>query len=165
MPDSTNILGDIGTVITNGPAAASVALAIAAAGPINDYVGNCKLAKLKLQEASVQVSAVKVVTDAGDSANLTLLNKVLALLNGTSTPSTAAITDLTLVYIMGPGAASLALANAAAGPIMDYLGNVKGAMLKLQEAYKLIELLISVTDTGTDSTNKGLLQGINTALA
>lgn len=65
--------------------------------------------------------------------------------------STALITDMTSVITNGPNAASLAKAINPTGPIMDYQGNCRLSLLKLQEAERLLTLLISVTDSGDAS--------------
>lgn len=165
MAAADSYLDDIGTVITNGPAAATVAAAIAAAGPINDYVGNSYSLQLHLREAKVQLTLVKSVTDSGDTANLALINKLLAALNGTATPSTVLLTDIQSVIDTAPGAATTAAAIAAAGPIMDYFGMLNSIKLHLQEAYTIAKLLHSVTDNSTDSANKTLLADMLTGLA
>ena len=74
MANSTTIITDLGTVITNGPSSVTTANAIAAAGPIQDYLGNVKLLQLKAQEMAVLIVSVLAVTDAGtDSTNRNLL--------------------------------------------------------------------------------------------
>jgi len=70
MATTATILTDIQTNITNGPSAASSALAIAAAGPITDLLGMYLLAQSKCKEVKVLVKAIIAVTDAGDG-NLT----------------------------------------------------------------------------------------------
>lgn len=62
--------------------------------------------------------------------------------------STALITDLTTVITTGPSATSEANAVAAAGPLMDLKGNLKLALLKLQEADKLLEEVDTNIDSG-----------------
>ena len=74
--------------------------------------------------------------------------------------STTIITDLGTVVTNGPSSVTAANANAAAGPIMDYLGNVKLLQLKAQEMAVLIVSVLAVTDAGTDSTNRNLLLAI-----
>jgi hypothetical protein len=156
---SMNLIGDTKSVISNGPNSTTQANAIAAAGPIMDYPGNVNLMLTKFQECNNILTRVKQDTDASDSTNLTLINKVLALLNGTSTPSTTALADLQTVYNNGPNATSQADAIAAAGPILDYPGMVKQARRVLEEVKELIGYIITDTAAG-DTTNLGLLNGI-----
>lgn len=74
MANSTTIITDLGTVITNGPSASTSAAAISASGNIQDYQGNVKLLQLKAQEMAVLIKAVLAVTDvATDGTNRTLL--------------------------------------------------------------------------------------------
>ena len=174
---STNCIGDIGTVLTNGPNAATTAKASAAAGPIMDYIGNCKLVQLKLQECVELIGlsgvpkGIVTDTDAGtDSTNLALLTAVSNLLTGGGAPSSTAVTAMKSVLTNGPAAATTAKASAAAGPIMDYIGNCNLVLLKLQEVYELLspspyvpKTLIYVTDS-TDSVNLALLNGIAAVL-
>lgn len=163
MPASTNLIGDMGSVVTNGPNAATIALAIAPAGPIMDYPGNTNLMLLNFKEASNLLTAVKGVTDAGDG-NLTNINAVLAALNGTGGPSSTVLTAMQAVITAGPTAATQAKAIAPAGEIMDYLGNCYGVLLKLKEVAKLIVNVITDTASG-DSTNLTLLQNVQLTLA
>ncbi len=160
MPVSTTMLVNMASVISNGPATATKAAAIAAAGPIQDYVGNCKLALLKLQEADKLVNILDDVTNAADSANEALLDGIKAVLEGSGSPSIAVITDIASVITTGPGNATLAACIAAAGPILDYLGMCKQLKLKFQEAYNVIYSLHAITDTSTDSTNTTLLANL-----
>jgi hypothetical protein len=70
----------MGTVITNGPSAATAANAIAAAGPIMDYVGMSHATRRKLQECKVLLNSIDTDTDSTDSSNKTLVaNLKLAL--------------------------------------------------------------------------------------
>ncbi len=163
MSASTNLLADAQTVITNGPNAATVALAIAQAGPIADYVGISKLVLLKLQEAKILLTAINSITASGDTANKALIVGVLAVLSGLGSPATTVLADLASVITTGPGATTIASASAQAGPIMDYLGNLKLALLKFQEVRLQCLLLVSITDA-SDSANKTLLQGIDLVL-
>lgn len=160
MSASTNLLGDIGTVITNGPDSTTKANAIAAAGPIQDPAGNAALVKAHFQEAVNLLTLVDTVTDGSDG-NKALVEGVIALLNGTASPSTAAITDLATAYAAGSTAASKALAIAAAGPIQDALGNISVARKKLQAASVLITAMVAVWHAGSDKT---LLSNMNLAL-
>ncbi len=163
MSASATVIANTKTVISNGPNAATLAKAIAAAGPIQDYLGNVNGLLLRFASVATQLAALKSVTDSGDSANLALINKLLAAMNGTSTPSTTYIADATTVFTNGPGATTKANAIAAAGPIMDYLGNVALVITKLQEAAVLLDAIIAVTDS-TDSTNLTLLNSIDAGL-
>ena len=161
---STNLIGDITTVYVNGPSAVTKTNAIAPGGPIMDYPGVTELVQEKFKEAVVLTAKVVTNTNAADSANLTLLNGIVALLNGTSSPSTHCITDINAVIATGPGTATLAASIAAAGPIMDYQGNLNIIQGRLREAKVLVGKLITNTDSSTDATNLGLLNGITAVL-
>lgn len=165
MPKSTALLTDLGTVITNGPSATTQANAIAAAGPIQDYIGMCYLLKGKFQEAAVLLTQVKGVIDSGDTI-LTQVNALLAVINGTSNPSTAALTDIATCVNTGPDANSKALAIAAAGPITDIVGCLASVQKALQYALQMLKpgnsagSLWSITASSDDSSNKTLLANI-----
>lgn len=159
MPKSTAMVTDITSVITNGPAAATTAKAIAAAGPIMDYPGVCKQVLLTMEEAAIALAAVKVDTDSGDG-NLTLINGLLALLNGTSNPSTQAITDAKALAQTDFAAASDTLAIAAGGPIMDLKGMAYKIYRNFEEMVSPLTYLHTDTDSGTDSTNRTLLNNL-----
>lgn len=162
---SSSLIADIGTVITNGPSTTTQANSIAAAGPINDYVGNCNNLLSKFKECDVAIAKLKALTDAGtDGTNRGLIAGVQALLEGTSSPSTAGLADLGTVYANGPSATTQSNAIAPAGPITDYPGMVRLCQKLLTEAKVLASKLVSVTDNGTDATNRGLLNGLVTAL-
>lgn len=102
MAFSTQIITDLGTVITNGPSAATQANALNPSGVsstggagnfvsgsgnyasgtyfggIMDYNGCVKLCQLKAQEIAVLLARVVADTDfASDSVNSALLQKVL----------------------------------------------------------------------------------------
>ena len=79
MANSTALITDIGTAITNGPSTTSVANANAAAGKIQDIPGNLVVAQLKLKEAQQLLTAIKADLDAGDGI-LTQVNNVLNVL-------------------------------------------------------------------------------------
>jgi len=82
MANSSAIITDLGTVITNGPSASTTAAAISASGNIQDYPGNCKLLQLKAQEMAVLMARVVAVTDPGtDSANYAKLITVQNVLS------------------------------------------------------------------------------------
>src|SRR5678815_4804584 len=120
MSASTQILADIQTVITSGPSTLTKAACIAAAGPILDYQGNSKLALLRFQEADLLLNAVEGVTDpTDDTANLALIDGVIAALEGTGSPSTTLIADLNTVLTNGVSGATQANAIDPAGQIMD----------------------------------------------
>lgn len=160
MPASTAMITDITSVITNGPAAVTLANCIAAAGPIMDYRAQTNSTLLRFDRLVTLLNQIKTDTASGDTANLALINKALAALQGTSTPSTTIITDMRSVYTTGPGATTIANSIAAAGPIMDYLGNVNITILALIEAKVILTALLSVTDSGTDSTNRTLISNL-----
>jgi hypothetical protein len=74
VANSTNIPGDLQSVLTNGASATTKANAIAAGGPIQDYQGNVNLLLTKSQEMAVLIARVIAVTDSGtDSTNRNLL--------------------------------------------------------------------------------------------
>lgn len=163
MSASTSILADLTTAQTSGPGTVTKAAVLAAAGPIGDYVGNLGLAQLKLKEAASLLTTLKQATDSGDTANLALINGVLAVINGTSTPATTAVTDLGTLITNGPSAPTAAKAIAAAGPIIDYKGCLQLVQLKLKEAWLQLHQLAGVTDQSGDAANYALIN--NSALA
>jgi hypothetical protein len=185
MAASSNLIADMGTVITNGPSTTTKANAIAAAGPIFDYAGTCSLVLTKFQEASILLAAsgagtypkgILETTDSGtDGTNLGLLQAVQAALKGLTAPSITLLAALNTVITNGQSTTTTANAIAAGGPLIDYLGCVKLVLLRLQEAHQLLSSgaggnqtalgLINITDSGTDGTNKTLLQNIQLALA
>lgn len=73
--------------------------------------------------------------------------------------STSMLANMTSVITNGPKQATLDAAIAAGGPIQDYQGNCKLALLKLQEADKLANILDDMTNSA-DSANEALLDGI-----
>lgn len=102
MANSTAIITDLNSVLTNGPAAATLANAINPAGVtatggagnftggsgvyasgtyyggIMDYPGNVKLVLLKAQEIAVLLARIVADTDqASDGTNSALLVKIL----------------------------------------------------------------------------------------
>jgi hypothetical protein len=162
MSATTAMLTDIGTVITNGPGATTIATVTAAAGPNFDYKGMIELIKLKAQDLSVMISAVKSATDGSDS-NLTNINKLLATIAGTSTPSATMITHWAAVVLAGPTAATTAKAIAAAGPITDYVSMLQQVSLRLKELKNLVTLVWTYTDA-SDTANLALLASIKLAL-
>jgi len=164
MAASSRLITDIGTVITNGPNAATIAKAIAAAGPIACYEDTAHASKLKLQEAQVMAKALYDVTNAADTANKALLSGIYDVLRGSGTPTTTATTDMGTVITNGPGTLTAAAVLAAAGPIMDYIGRCKILKLKFQELFIMLTLLHDMTDS-TDSTNHNLIRDILLALA
>ena len=78
---STALITNTKSVISNGPNAATKALAIAQGGPIMDYAGNCNLLLTKLQECEVLIGKIIQDTDATDATNLGLLQNVQASLS------------------------------------------------------------------------------------
>ena len=81
MANSTHMITDITTVITNGPNAASQALANVASGVIMDYSGNLTLCLIKMQELEQLMAAIIGDTDASDATNLALLQGIQNNLN------------------------------------------------------------------------------------
>lgn len=102
MANSTTIIADLGTTITNGPSSVTLANSISATGltatggsgnfgggsglyasgtyygGIMDYLGNLKLVQLKMQESAVLLAKVLVNTDvSSDGTNNGLIAKVL----------------------------------------------------------------------------------------
>lgn len=63
----------------------------------------------------------------------------------------AIITNINTVISNGPTAATTVKANAAAGKIMDYPGNCKLVLLKLQECKNLVTDLVADTDASDPS--------------
>lgn len=80
MAASTQLVTDANSMLSNGVTANTAALAIAAAGPIQDMVGNQNLYKAKLLELKYLLGQMKNATDAGDP-NLTLINNALLTLS------------------------------------------------------------------------------------
>lgn len=166
MAASSAALTDTQTLITNGPSVNTKAASIAAAGPIMDYPGNMRLVQIKLQEAKVLLTSVQGVTsNSDDSTNRALITGVLACLNGTSSPSTTMRTDMTTVITAGPSVLSQTAANAAAGPIQDYVGNSRLVRRKLEEAFVLLTALKVNTNGSDDSSNLTLINNLLLALA
>ena len=85
--------------------------------------------------------------------------------------STTLITNMNTVIANGPSAATLALANAQAGPITDYVGMTKSVLLNLREAnVKLngaaaLEGLLAITDPTSDAANYTLLSNVLASLS
>ena len=159
MPKSTAMITDIGTVITNGPNAATVAKAIAPAGPIQDYQSNCKGILLRLQECVNLLGTVKSVTVSGDATELGLINGLIAVANGTANPSTQVITDAAAAVAAGPNAGSAALAIAPSGPILDFVGCLTAVQTKFREMIPLLTYIKTATDS-TDSANLTLINNL-----
>ena len=88
---SAHVITTMGLVISLGPSSVTLGNAIAAAGAIQDYPGNCNLVKIKLTEAYELLSATGTLaiprgiifnTDSGtDATNLALLQGVAATLS------------------------------------------------------------------------------------
>lgn len=77
MANSTAVIADTKSVLTNGPSNATLSNCIAPSGAIMDYTGNVKLLVMKMQEISVLIAKVVNQTDPGsDATNLALLQKV-----------------------------------------------------------------------------------------
>jgi len=74
MAASTALITDLGSAITTGPNATSLANAIAAAGPITDLKGALELVRTKLQEARVLLVACDAVIDSGDAIQAGVTN-------------------------------------------------------------------------------------------
>lgn len=76
---SGTVITDIKTCITTGPSATTTTNAIAAAGPIIDFLGMLKQVLLYFQELFVLYTQMKTDTDASDP-NLTTINSILTAL-------------------------------------------------------------------------------------
>ena len=81
MANSTHMITDVTTVITNGPNTATQNLANVSSGQIMDYPGNVNLCLTKLQELNLLLAAIIGDTDASDATNLALLQGVFNNLN------------------------------------------------------------------------------------
>lgn len=166
MPASSALLTDVASLKTNGPSANTKAASIAAAGPIMDYVGNTNAVQLKLQSAQKLLTAVLANTvNSDDSTNRTLVLAVLAALNGTGGPSTTLITDIQTVITNGPSALTKAACIAAAGAIMDYVGNTRLVRRMLEEANVLLGYIKTNTNGSDDGTNLTLVNNLLLALS
>jgi hypothetical protein len=74
---STQLITDTNSLIANGPSTTTKANSIAAAGPIQDYIGNTQQLLTKLQE--VKTLATLLISDTAasdDNTNLTLLTGI-----------------------------------------------------------------------------------------
>lgn len=97
VSNSTQLLTDMASVITNGNSATTTANGIAAAGPITDVSGLLASIKLNFQEAAeklaylLQGSMIQsgspitaptggIITSAGDSTNYNLLTGIYQIL-------------------------------------------------------------------------------------
>jgi hypothetical protein len=76
MANSTAMITDMGTVATNGPNAATTALAIAPSGVILDYPGMVASVVTDLSDLKAKLGFVLNDTDASDATNLALIQKV-----------------------------------------------------------------------------------------
>lgn len=74
--------------------------------------------------------------------------------------STNAIADSKSLYSAGPNSASQVLANRAAGPIQDWIGNSQLGVIKFEETSNLLNSVKSVTDASDPN-----LTNINAAIA
>lgn len=72
MAASITLITDAGTMITNGPTAATIANAAGTTKEL-DYVGMLYQYQARLKETKQTLTALKNVTDAADP-NLTILN-------------------------------------------------------------------------------------------
>lgn len=79
MAASTQLITDMTTASTTAPTAATTANAIAAAGPIQDQIGNMQVALTKLKEAKQLLTSVQAVMDAADPNKTTVANVLLSL--------------------------------------------------------------------------------------
>jgi hypothetical protein len=164
MSASTNLSGDVTTVISNGPNAATKTKNANPNGPIIDYTGVLNSMFLDLEYLKVLSGTILAATDSTDSSNVTALTAVNHALYGGGSPSGTLLTGVQGVITAGPNAATLTKAANPNGPIMDYIGNVNGLYLGLKECLVRVKTLIASTDS-TDTTNLGLLQGLQTALS
>lgn len=160
MAASTNLIADMTTVVSDGPDSTTQANAIAAAGPIQDYVGNAAGALLKLQEADVALLAMLGIIDSSDGIK-SGLTAIQHALTGAGSPSSTLLTDIQTAITAGPSVATQTRAIAPQGEIMDFVGMLHRVKRALQEAEVVIGYMITVTHTGADKT---LLQNINLAL-
>ncbi len=144
---STNMITDAATLAAGAPTAASQLLANNPNGPIQDLVGNNGLVLNHVKETAALLKIVKQVTDATDPM-AAKLDGVISALTGGGSPSGTVITDLTLAVNTGPNAATQVKANAPAGPIQDWVGNVNGANIMLKETKTLLATINRGLDSG-----------------
>lgn len=159
MPKSTAMITDMTSVITNGPQAATTANAIAAAGPITDYPGVCKLQLEIMNEALNMLTLVNTVLDGSDPIKTTV-GALIDVLDGSGSPSTAVLTDAAAAAVATPTAASVILATRAAGPIQDINGMLEAISVRFRQMKGVLTGLYGLTDNGTDSTNRTLLNNL-----
>lgn len=178
--NSTKLIADMKSVITNGPKGTTAAKAaggttIPGAGPIMDYQGICQSVLLNFERVSTVLGKVITNTAAGDSTNLSKLTGVYNLLLNLGSTATTALADLKACAAAGPNADTLILCTAPAGPIMDWTGSVNAMWKSLQECAILIGFhsmasgapqgsLLAVTDASGDATNRNLLLGMSQVL-
>jgi hypothetical protein len=184
MAASVKLIKDMQTVISNGPSVTTSANAIAAAGPIMDYVGGTNLVLLKFEECAELLSAsgttaiprgiLSVTASGDDSTNLALLQGIQATLTNLTAPSAHVIADMKTVISNGPSTTTKANAVAAGGPIMDYPGNCTAVLIKLEECSELLSAsgagaipkgIVFVTASSDDNTNLSLLQNVQLVLS
>ena len=173
MSASTNLIGDMKTVLSNGPSTVTKQNAIAAAGPIVDYPGETNGVILMLEEADVKITGLLLVTDQTvPDPNYARLNTILQTLIGGSPTSATLIALILAAEAAGPSALTAAAAIAPAGPgPVDYVGMLKSIHLCLSEAKNALGGiggtggLIGLTDASTDAANLALLQNVLLALA
>jgi hypothetical protein len=151
MAKSTNLIGDIDTAIAAAPTAATAAKAIAAAGPIMDYVGMTKQVKLRITEALGMLTLLDPVVHSGDTTPQNAITSLKDLINGTGTPNTQVLTDLATVIAAGVNSTSAALAIAAAGPIQDPIGMFYAIRQKFADIKSMCGQIKNATDSGDSS--------------
>lgn len=78
--------------------------------------------------------------------------------------SSALLTDTQSLITNGPSTLTKAASIAAAGPIMDYIGNTRLVQLKLQKAVQLLTACYTNTSSSDDTTNRTLLAAVIAAL-
>lgn len=79
MAASTQLITDLTTASTTAPTAATKTKSIAAAGPINDVVGNMESALIDLCNLKMRIAAIVAATDSSDPNYTTLSNILLTL--------------------------------------------------------------------------------------
>lgn len=84
MAVSININSDLAIVAAATPGAATIANAIAAAGPMEGYPDNIGLAQVKAKELLQVLLRLITNTDAGDATTLANLKKLANVIDGGS---------------------------------------------------------------------------------
>ena len=178
--NSTKLIADMKSVISNGPQGTTLATAaggttVPGAGPIMDYKGMCQAVLVGFEESAKVLAALISVTAAGDATNLSKLTGVYNLLMNLGSTATTAITDLTACFTAGPNAATVLLCTSPTGPIMDWKGTVSVVRKKIEQCADMIGYnsqasgapkgsLLTVTDSSGDTTNRNLLLGMSQVL-